>query len=108
MSHFERLIERLRLIARSKSFQYGFPFVSLVVLGSFGLSEFSSLVVAKREANNRKLSTQEALAATGVTQNVNVEQEFKKMQKDLDIDHWENIRGPRPWETPQLTPKGKN
>lgn len=28
---------------------------------------------------------------------VTLESEYEKI-KELDIEHWENIRGPRPWE----------
>ena len=99
---FNNFVENLKRIAKGKSFRYGLPFVSLVVVGSFGLSEFTSVVVSKREENNRRLTVDEALAATGVgPRKVDLEEEFKKMQKELDINDWENVRGPRPWEEPQ-------
>ena len=76
--------------------------MSLVVLGSFGLSEFSSVIVAKREENNKRLTVEEALKATGVGNiKVDVQEEYERMMDELDIEHWENIRGPRPWEEPQ-------
>lgn len=25
-------------------------------------------------------------------------EEFRQMKENLDIDNWENLRGPRPWE----------
>ncbi|CAG2064247.1 unnamed protein product [Timema podura] len=31
---------------------------------------------------------------------VTLESEYEKL-KELDIDNWSNIRGPRPWETPE-------
>lgn len=30
-------------------------------------------------------------------EDVTIESEFEKIKK-LDIENWENIRGPRPWE----------
>ena len=91
---------RLRRFTRSKNFRYGLPFISLLVLGSFGLSEFSSIVVTRREKNNMMLTAEEALDFQKKVKKVNVEDEFKKMQEQLDIENWENIRGPRPWEEP--------
>ena len=82
--------------------------MSLVVIGSFGLSEFSSVIVAKREENNKRLTVEEALKATGVGNiKVDVQEEYERMMDELDIEHWENIRGPRPWEEPpdQVMPK---
>lgn len=32
---------------------------------------------------------------------VTLESEYEKL-KELDIDNWENIRGPRPWEEDTL------
>jgi len=105
-SYYYQLVRNLKRIVRGKSFQYGVPFVSLIVIGSFGLSEFSSVIVAKREENNKRLTVEEALAATGVSKSkVNVEDEYKRMIKELDIENWRNVRGPRPWEEPQDMPK---
>lgn len=30
-------------------------------------------------------------------EDVTLEGEFEKI-KELDIEHWDNVRGPRPWE----------
>jgi cytochrome c oxidase assembly protein subunit 16 len=29
---------------------------------------------------------------------LSLKDEYEKMMKNMDIDNWENIRGPRPWE----------
>lgn len=68
------------------------------MVGSFGLSEFSSIVIAKREQKNRMLSAEEALAFQKTVKTVDVEEEYVKTMKKLDIENWENKRGPRPWE----------
>ena len=93
-----QLISKLKKMTKSKNFRYGLPFVSLLVVGSFGLSEFSSIVIAKREERNRMLTTEEALAFQKTVERVDVEEEFKKTMEKLDIEVWENKRGPRPWE----------
>ena len=95
MSQF---ISRLKQATRSKNFRYGLPFISLLVVGSFGLSEFSSIVIAKREERNRMLSAEEALAFQKTVEKVDVEEEYHKTMEKLDIEVWENKRGPRPWE----------
>ena len=92
------IIGVLRRIARNKSFRYGMPFISLLVVGSFGLSEFSSIVISKREEKNRMLSTEESRAFLNPEKEFDIEEEYEKTMKKLDIDHWENKRGPRPWE----------
>lgn len=69
-----------------------------MLLGSFGLTEFTSIIVSKREEKNRMLTVDEALAVTKTVKHIDVEEEYKKMKTSLDIDNWENKRGPRPWE----------
>lgn len=47
----------------------------------------------------------ENLAKLGIKKKkVTLEEEYEKI-KQLDIDSWENIRGPRPWEEPQQIPE---
>jgi len=62
------------------------------------LSEFSSIVIAKREQKNRTLSAEEALAFQKTVKKIDVEEEYVRTMEKLDIDNWENKRGPRPWE----------
>jgi len=95
---FSNFLDKTRRITKSKSFLYGAPFISLLVLGSFGLSEFSSIVIAKREQKNRTLSAEEALAFQKTVKKIDVEEEYVRTMEKLDIDNWENKRGPRPWE----------
>ena len=92
------LAKRLRGFTKGRTFRYGVPFVSLLVIGSFGLSEFTSIVVAKREEKNRRLSVEEALEFQKTVKKVDVREEYEKTMEKLDIENWENKRGPRPWE----------
>lgn len=98
MNWVSNAIGALRRVTRNKSIRYGLPFISLLVVGSFGLSEFSSIVISKREEKNRMLSTEEARAFLNPDKKFDIEKEYEKTMEKLDIDHWENKRGPRPWE----------
>ena len=89
---------RLAQLRRSKFLRYGLPFVSLLVLGSYGLSEFTSIVVKRREEKTRQLTTEEMLSFQKKPEKVDLEEEHRKTIEKLDIEHWENKRGPRPWE----------
>nr|XP_034344078.1 cytochrome c oxidase assembly protein COX16 homolog, mitochondrial isoform X2 [Arvicanthis niloticus] len=70
----------LRALRKNKTLRYGVPMLLLVVGGSFGLREFSQI------------------RYDAVT--------VKKI-KDSTFENWKNIRGPRPWEDPQLL-QGRN
>ncbi len=85
-------------VRKSKALKFGLPFVSLLVIGSFGLSEFTAINVERRTQKNRSLTADEALEFQKKVKKVDVEKEFKELNKKLDIEHWENKRGPRPWE----------
>ena len=85
-------------LRRSKFLRYGLPFISLLVLGSYGLSEFTSIVVKKREEKNRMLTAEEMLSFQKKAEKIDLVEEYKRTNEKLDIEHWENKRGPRPWE----------
>lgn len=85
-------------LRRSRLLLFGVPFVSLLVIGSFGLSEFTSMIHKRRDDKARMLTADEMLSYHKKIDNVDVEEEFKRLNEKLDIEHWENKRGPRPWE----------
>ena len=76
----------------------GLPMIIFVVLGSYGLAGFTSIKVQKRDEKNRMLTAEETLSFQKKVKKVDVEEEYHKVLEDLDIEHWENKRGPRPWE----------
>lgn len=93
----------LQFIKRNRFLRFGLPMIAFVVLGSFGLSEFTSIRVKKRDEKNRMLSAEETLQFMKKKDKVVVEEEYETIMRELDIDHWENKRGPRPWEESQTT-----
>ncbi|XP_044735964.1 cytochrome c oxidase assembly protein COX16 homolog, mitochondrial [Chrysoperla carnea] len=92
------ILSKLKQLYRKKFIRYGIPFMCLVVGGSFGLREFTQI---KFQFKPTKKITPEEAEKYGVKmknpKEVTLESEYEKI-KELDIEHWENIRGPRPWE----------
>ncbi|XP_037896640.1 cytochrome c oxidase assembly protein COX16 homolog, mitochondrial [Glossina fuscipes] len=90
--------EIFKKIKKNKNFMYGVPFLILMVAGSFGLQKFSEL---RYKYSRQQTITPEEMELIGVNmkkpEDVTIEREFEKITK-LDIENWENIRGPRPWE----------
>ena len=81
---------RLRKIADNKHFKYGAPFLIAVVGGSFMLQYYSQLrydIFQERHIMTKLKPTQTSL-----------EEEYEEYKKSVDLDNWQNIRGPRPWE----------
>jgi len=71
----------------------------LVVGGSFGLKQFTE---NRYRFNKNKFLTPPELHKHGIIKKekseVTLETEFEKIKK-IDIQQWENKRGPRPWES---------
>ncbi|XP_055603244.1 cytochrome c oxidase assembly protein COX16 homolog, mitochondrial-like [Uranotaenia lowii] len=83
---------------KSKSFRFGVPFLLLMVGGSFGLQQFAQL---RYTFSKKGTLTPEEAEKFGVNmkkaEEVTLETEYEKI-KTIDIDNWQNVRGPRPWE----------
>ncbi|XP_078673483.1 cytochrome c oxidase assembly protein COX16 homolog, mitochondrial-like [Branchiostoma floridae x Branchiostoma belcheri] len=77
----------------------GLPMIIMVVGGSYGLERFSSLrydVQFRKRRIDKNL--EEKFGWKKKEEPVTLENQFEKVQKDVDVSDWENIRGPRPWE----------
>ncbi|XP_077396028.1 cytochrome c oxidase assembly protein COX16 homolog, mitochondrial [Festucalex cinctus] len=86
----------LKALQKNKTFRYGVPMLLLVVGSSFGLREFAQIRYDAQKLN-KKLDPSLAAKVNMEKQSVMLEEEFEKM-KDVNLDDWKNIRGPRPGE----------
>jgi len=101
---FTSIVQRFGKLKRRKSLVYGAPFLLLLLVGSFGLEQFASL---RYEFRKNVTLDPKTLEKYGIEKKkVTLEEEYEKI-KEVDIDSWENIRGPRPWEEPQTGPAQK-
>ncbi|KAF7201268.1 cytochrome c oxidase assembly protein COX16 homolog, mitochondrial [Nothobranchius furzeri] len=86
----------LRTLQRNKTVKYGVPMLLLIVGGSFGLREFTQIRYDAQKIKKRLDPSLEA-KVDSQKQSVMLEEEYEKL-KEVKIDEWKNIRGPRPWE----------
>lgn len=85
-------------ILNSPHFKYGLPFIIVVVGGSFGLQIYSQIRYDV-QAENRIVAKTDALKAlAGNKKPITLEEAYEEYKKEVDLDNWKNIRGPRPWE----------
>ncbi|XP_008576900.1 PREDICTED: cytochrome c oxidase assembly protein COX16 homolog, mitochondrial [Galeopterus variegatus] len=91
----------MRALRKNKTLRYGVPMLLLIVGGSFGLREFSQI---RYDAVKSKIDPE--LEKKLKMSKVSLESEYEKI-KDSTFDDWKNIRGPRPWEDPDLL-QGRN
>ncbi|XP_025830218.1 cytochrome c oxidase assembly protein COX16 homolog, mitochondrial [Agrilus planipennis] len=93
-----QLVNKVLKVSKSKFMKYGVPFLIAIIGGSFGLKEFTQ--IKYDYAKVKPIDTGE-LKKLGVDMKkpgeVTLETEYEKI-KDMDIDNWEQVRGPRPWE----------
>ncbi|CAH0724945.1 unnamed protein product, partial [Brenthis ino] len=90
------MIKKWRAYSNTKSIRYGLPFVIFIIGGSFGLREWTQI---RYQFSNVKGVTKDEAEKMGLhrERNVTLEEAYEEI-KSLDIDNWENKRGPRPWE----------
>ncbi|XP_067005719.2 cytochrome c oxidase assembly protein COX16 homolog, mitochondrial [Anabrus simplex] len=90
--------DKLARLSKINFFRYGVPFLLLVVGGSFGLKEFT---VLRYQYSKKSALRPEEAEKYGVKMKkpgeVTLEKEYEKV-KEMDIDNWSIVRGPRPWE----------
>ncbi|XP_032403940.1 cytochrome c oxidase assembly protein COX16 homolog, mitochondrial [Xiphophorus hellerii] len=85
-----------KTLRRNKTVKYGVPMLLLVIGGSFGLREFTQIRYDAQKIKKRLDPSLEA-KVNPEKQAVILEEEYEKL-KEIHLDEWKNIRGPRPWE----------
>lgn len=91
------MLGRITNILSNKHFKFGLPFLIMVVGGSFCLEFYSQLRYDLLKEKRVVTKTKEVLEVTGQKPK-SLEMEHQDYLKKVDLDAWENIRGPRPWE----------
>ncbi|KAM6961462.1 cytochrome c oxidase assembly protein COX16 homolog, mitochondrial [Aplochiton taeniatus] len=86
----------LKALKKNKTLRYGIPMLLLVVGGSFGLREFTQIRYDAQRIR-KKLDPVLEAKINPLKQSVMLEEEYEKL-KEVNLEEWKNIRGPRPWE----------
>lgn len=89
---------------KRKHFWQFLPFMILVVGGTFFIQEFVSLKYKYPKVTSYDLKVETKKRGIEMKKSRTLEEEYKLI-KTLDIDNWENVRIPRPWEDPSMTNK---
>ncbi|KAL8612836.1 hypothetical protein ACOMHN_038091 [Nucella lapillus] len=93
------IVEWYRQATKRRFIRFGIPFIVCMVGGSFALKQFASIRYDFRKG--KMITSKEAEEQYGVKMKEEgprtIEEEYEDMEKK-NLDCWENIRGPRPWE----------
>ena len=80
------------------------PFCVLVIGAFVGLAQFRKLNYQYKR-NDQSILFKESLKQAGMSEDDyqyrttgGIQEEYEKLMKKVDVDNWENIRGPRPGE----------
>jgi len=95
---FQAFVSRLQ---QNKHFMYGAPFLGLVLISSRVVSNFAQIRYdAKKSTSFRDEDFHKyGLKKTPEEYNT-LEYHYEKYKKDTNLDDYEIVRGPRPWEDP--------
>jgi len=98
----------LNKVLGNKHVRYGVPFFSFIFGGAFALKQFRSVRYDSDINPNAKkfIKPEEAfgdvlrernIELKNTYRDVPIEEELENLEK-IDVDNWENKRGPRAWE----------
>jgi cytochrome c oxidase assembly protein subunit 16 len=98
----------LARISNNKHFKNGVPFFLFIFGGAYALREFRSVRYdsdlnpkAKKLIKPEDLTSELAKRTDKVTLEktaATLEEDLDKLYEKVDLENWENKRGPRPWE----------
>lgn len=72
---------------------FGLPFLSLMVIASFGLSTFTQTKYDRQDSKVKQLDKKEALQIQKNKKPIDLREEYFRLQsKEGDLDNWENKR----------------
>ncbi|CAK9806653.1 Cytochrome c oxidase assembly protein COX16 homolog, mitochondrial [Anthophora quadrimaculata] len=80
-------------------FRHFLPFMILVIGGSFFVEQFTKLRYKYRVVESFEFKKDLEKKGIKMKKLATLEEEYEKIKK-MDIDNWENVRIPRPWEEP--------
>lgn len=90
--NYKQFVRRNRLVL------YGLPFMVILVGSSYGMTGFANVRYKYRKGEKFNFSDLEEKGIKVKHEKTDLETEYKKLQQELKIENWDNVRGPRPWE----------
>ncbi|XP_076377582.1 cytochrome c oxidase assembly protein COX16 homolog l(3)neo43 [Megalopta genalis] len=89
---------RISKFLKSTAFRYFVPFMVLVIGGSFALREVTEVRYKYRNTISYDIRRDIKKAGIEMKDPATLEEIYDDLEKNSDLDNWENVRIPRPWE----------
>ncbi|CAK9830656.1 Cytochrome c oxidase assembly protein COX16 homolog, mitochondrial [Anthophora retusa] len=86
----------------TRFFRHFLPFMVLVIGGSFFVEQFAKIRYKYRVVESFEFKKDLEIKGIKMKKLATLEEEYEKIKK-VNIDNWENVRIPRPWEEPNST-----
>lgn len=90
------MFSKMSQFFQSKLFRYFVPFMVLVVGGSFALREVAEVRYKYRNISSYDIRKDFKKSGIEMKKSAPLEEIYEEMQKNVDINNWENVRIPRP------------
>ncbi|XP_003706041.1 cytochrome c oxidase assembly protein COX16 homolog l(3)neo43 [Megachile rotundata] len=84
---------------KTKTFRQHFlPAMVLIIGGSFLLKEFAKIRYKYKKVTSHDIHKEAELMGIKMSKPLTLEEEYEKTMSKIDLDNWENVRIPRPWD----------
>ncbi|KAF8308776.1 hypothetical protein DL93DRAFT_2063626 [Clavulina sp. PMI_390] len=80
---------------------FGIPFLATMVVGSFALSTFTQTRYDLRDAKVSQMSKEEEIGLKQGRRQMDIREEYFRLESKNAEDNWEPVRVPRPAGTPE-------
>ena len=100
MTTLDKLLKFVNNIRTSKQLQTGIPLLVFLLVGSYGLSEFTQVRYEIHKRQGRNFEMEEELKERKLKKkpSKSLEEIYDETVGNMDTNAWFNIRGPRPDE----------
>ncbi|XP_054006855.1 cytochrome c oxidase assembly protein COX16 homolog, mitochondrial [Hylaeus anthracinus] len=83
---------------KSRGFQQFLPFMILVIGGSYLLREFAQIRYKYKKVISYDMKKEVEKEGIKVKSSLTLEEEYENLKNKIDIDNWENVQIPKPWD----------
>ena len=100
MTTLDKILKFVKQLSTNKPLLSGLPLLTFLLVGSYGLSEFTQVRYEMKKRHGRSLEMDEQLKARKLKRKPkqSMEEIYEETMNKLDTNAWFNIRGPRPDE----------
>ena len=100
MVTLDKILKYVNRLQANRQVRIGLPLIVFLLVGSYGLSEFTQIRYEMHKRQGRNLEMEEELKKRKIKKKPqkSLEEVYDETVAKMDLNSWYNIRGPRPDE----------